>query len=137
MCIYVCYRILTESTIPPYYQTPTKERREALKKKYFFDCDCGDCTSSNDATHFVARCPKCDHHQRCNMIQGPGAACGHQTTGEERTRHTVGGFILVLQLFGQSIACLYLIYLLDLSICLSVNSFTALFVRPFLYLIIG
>jgi len=69
-------------------QTPTKERREALKKKYFFDCDCGDCTSSNDATHFVARCPKCDHHQRCNMIQGPGAACGHQTTGEERTRHT-------------------------------------------------
>jgi len=68
-------------------QTPATERRAALKKKYFFDCDCGDCTSTNDETHFVARCPKCDHHQRCNMIGGPGAACGHQTTGEERTRH--------------------------------------------------
>jgi len=68
-------------------QTPAADRREALKKKYYFDCDCGDCTSKDDATHFNARCPKCDHHQRCNMIQGPGASCGHQTTGEERTRH--------------------------------------------------
>jgi len=69
-------------------QVPASERRESLKKKYFFDCDCGGCTSRDDATHFVARCPKCDHHSRCNMIQGPGASCGHQTTGEERTRHT-------------------------------------------------
>jgi len=69
------------------HQTPAAERREALKKKYYFDCDCGDCTSKDDATHFIARCPKCDHHQRCNIIGGPGASCGHQTSGEERTRH--------------------------------------------------
>jgi len=69
-------------------QTPAADRRAALKKKYFFDCDCGDCTCKDDATHFTARCPKCDHHQRCNMVLGPGASCGHQTTGEERTRFT-------------------------------------------------
>lgn len=68
-------------------QTPAADRREALKKKYYFDCDCGDCTTRDQANHFVARCPKCDHHQRCTIILGPGSACGHQTTGEERTRH--------------------------------------------------
>jgi len=68
-------------------QTPAAPRKASLKKKYYFDCDCGDCTSKDDATHFIARCPKCDHHQRCSIAGGPGAACGHQTTGEERTRH--------------------------------------------------
>merc|ERR1719334_2210045 len=29
-------------------QTPAADRRAALKKKYFFDCDCGDCTCKDD-----------------------------------------------------------------------------------------
>lgn len=67
-------------------QVPAPIRKEHVKGLYYFDCDCEWC-SSHDDTYFVARCPKCDHHQRCNPSQGPGAACGHQTTGEERTHH--------------------------------------------------
>lgn len=37
----------------------TKDRRDVLKKSYFFDCDCKSCTSGKENVGLAFACPKC------------------------------------------------------------------------------
>jgi len=63
----------------------TKKRREKLKKKYLFECDCQWC--NEDDLSFLGRCPECEGLVQPGGENGfvPCEQCGYTLSGDEMT----------------------------------------------------
>jgi len=63
----------------------TKKRKEKLKKKYLFECDCQWC--NEDDLSFLGRCPECEGLVQPGGENGflPCEQCGYTLSGDEMT----------------------------------------------------